>query len=171
MLDVDLRSTVKMEYAKEMKYKRMEVFKMEDIFKEALTGEVLENALNFVKFLNANEIVLAKQHELHYKGERVCYIDTFKDSNTWSVWTEGDYSNECENFPIDKRTKEIAWKHAAKCGNCEGTDCSPGITKIIFGKAFANICNGAHVDMRFENPDAETLEGLKKLLDEKIYYG
>ena len=152
-----------------MKYKRMEVIKMEDIFKEALTGEVLENALNFVKFLNANEIVLAKQHELHYKGERVCYIDTFKDSNTWSVWTEGDYSSECEGFLIDEQTKEIAWKHANKCGGCEGNACKPGANRIIFGKAFSNICNGAHVDMKFDNPDAESIEGLKKLLRMRKY--
>ena len=144
--------------------------KIEDVFKDVLTGEILNSALNFAEFLSANEMVhVPEKHEIRYKDERICYIDMFKDRNTWSVWTEGDYSNECEGFRIDEQTKEIAWKHANKCGHCDGQDCSPGVSKIIFGKEFANICNGAYVDIKFDNPDTEALTGLKKLLEMKKY--
>ena len=130
---------------------------------------MLINALDFAEFLSANEMIYTGQHEIHYKSKRVCYVDTSIERHTWTVWTEGDYSNEYEGFPIDEQTKKIAWNHATRCGNCEGQKCSPGKTKIIFEKEFTNICNGAHVDMRFDNPDAETLEGLKKLLEMRKY--
>ena len=138
--------------------------KIEDIFKEAVAGDALKNALDFAKFLTENEMSHPVQHEIHYKGKRVCYVDTSKERRTWTVWTDGDYSSECEGFPIDAQTKEVAWKHANQCGNCEGTNCSPGKAKI-FGKEFTNICSGAHVDMCFTNPAAGVLEGLKRLLE------
>ena len=143
--------------------------KLEDVFNEVLTGDVLKNALGFAEFLNANEITQVEQHGMHYKGECVCYIDTRSERHLWIVWTAGDYSNEYKDFPIDAQTKEIAWAHANKCGNCEGVDCSPGKTKMIFGRDFTNICNGADVDMCFHNPDAEALECLKKLVAMRKY--
>jgi len=139
--------------------------KLEDVFNEVLNGDVLKNALDFAEFLNANEIIQADQHAMHYKGECVCYVDTRDESHSWLVWTAGDYSNEHEDFPIDKQTKEIAWAHANKCGSCEGVDCKPGKTKIIFGKDFANICSGADVAMCFCNPSDNALECLKKLVE------
>ena len=140
--------------------------KIEDVFNEVLTGDVLKNALDFMEFLSANEIMQIGQYEMQYKDECVCYIDTKSECHSWIVWAAGDYSNEYEDFQIDERTKEIAWAHANKCGYCEGTDCKPGRTKTIFGKEFTNICNGADecVDLYFYNPDAEALDGLKKLV-------
>jgi len=139
--------------------------KIEDIFNETLAGVTLKNALDFVNFLGANEITQTGQHEWHYKGECACYIDTQNDKHSWIVWTEGDYSSEYEFFPIDERTKEIAWENVMKCGNCKDVDCS-GKTKIIFGKEFANVCDADNVRMTFmfANSDAETLECVKKLV-------
>ena len=138
--------------------------KLKDVFIEVLTDDTLQNALDFAEFLNANEIIQTEQHGMHFKGECVCYIDTRNECPAWIIWTAGDYSKEYEDFPIDEKTKEIAWAHANSCGNCEGVDCSPGKTKTIFGKEFKNICSGADVDMCFNNPEAEILECLKKLV-------
>jgi hypothetical protein len=140
--------------------------KIESKLNDALSGGTLENALEFMKFLNANEIIQADQHAMHFKDECVCYIDTRKEHNSWVVWTEGDYSNEHESYPIDKNTKNIAWANVMKCGNCAGVDCSPGKTKTIFEKEFENVCNADNVNMTFmfTNPDAETLECVKKLV-------
>ena len=139
--------------------------KIEDVFNEVLTGDVLKNALDFARFLSANGIIQADEHSMHYMGKCVCYLDTRSKKHSWKVWTEGDYSNEHEGFPIDERTKEIAWANVMKCGNCKGVDCI-GTTKTIFGKEFANICNADNVNMTFEftNPDAEILECVKKLV-------
>ena len=140
--------------------------KFEDVFNAVLTGDAQKNALDFMEFLSANEITQADQHAMHYKGECVCYLDTRKESHSWIVWTEGDFSQEHETFPIDEHTKEIAWANVMKCGNCDGVDCKPGKTKMIFGREFTNICNADNVNMTFmfTNPDTETLECVKKLI-------
>ena len=144
--------------------------KIDDVFNEVLTGNTLENALDFLDFLSANEIIQAGQHEWYYKGKCVCYIDTRKESHSWIVWTEGDYSNEHKDFPIDEQTKEIAWANVMICGNCDDVDCS-GKAKIIFGKEIVNICNAdnVHMTFMFTNPDAETLECVKKLVSMRKY--
>jgi len=140
--------------------------KIEDIFSEILTGETLKDALGFVEFLGANGIIQADQYAMHYKGRCVCYLDTRSNSHSWIVWTEGEYSKEDDAFPIDERTKEIAWANVMKCGNCEGVDCKPGKTKTIFGKDFANICNADNVNMTFmfTNPNADALTSVKNLV-------
>lgn len=140
--------------------------KIGDIFNDALTGYVLKDALDFAEFLSANGIIQADQHAMHYKGKCVCYLDTRNESHSWIVWTEGDYSKEHDTFPIDERTKGVAWENVMKCGNCDGVDCKPGKTKTVFGKEFANICNADNVNMTFmfSNPTAETLECIKKLV-------
>ncbi|MCL2698378.1 MAG: hypothetical protein FWE74_09925 [Oscillospiraceae bacterium] len=139
--------------------------RIEAIFNEVLTGDILKNALNFAEFLCVNDIIQSGQHEWYYKGKCACYIDTRKESRSWIVWTEGDYHSEHEGFPIDERTKEIAWSNVMKCGNCKDTNCS-GKAKIILGKEFANVCNADNVSMTFmfTNPEAETLECVKKLV-------
>ena len=58
--------------------------------------------------------------------------------------------------------KEIAWKHVDICGNCGGCKNPGGNRKTIFGKEFDNICV---TPMRFDNPNAETIECVKKLID------
>jgi len=140
--------------------------KIEEVFKEVLIGGALKNALDFAEFLSANGIIQADEHSMHYKGKCVCYLDTRSERHSWIIWTEGDYSSQHEGFSIDERTKEIAWANVMKCGNCDGVDCKPGKTKVIFGKEFANICNADNVNMtfKFTNPDAETLECVKKLV-------
>ena len=140
--------------------------KIEDVFRGALNGDVLKSALNFTEFLSVNGIIQADRHAMHYMDKCVCYLDTRNEHHSWIVWTEGDYSCENENFPMDERTKEIAWANVMKCGNCDGVDCSPGKTKMIFGKEFANICNADKVNMTFmfTNPGDETLDCVKKLI-------
>ena len=139
--------------------------KIEDVFNEVLIGDTLKNALDFVGFLDENEITQTGQHEWYYKGKCACYIDTRNESHSWIVWTEGDYHSEHESFPIDERTKEISWANVMKCGNCKDVNCS-GKAKVIFGKEFTNVCNadGVRMTFMFTNPDAETLECAKKLV-------
>ena len=152
-------------YNVQEEYAMPEWKRIDEVFKEVLTGDVLKTALEFADFLSVNGITQADQHAMHYRGKCVCYLDTRNESHSWIVWTEGDYSNEHDGFPIDEFTKDIAWANVMKCGNCEGVDCI-GKTKVIFGKEFNNICNANNVNMTFmfTNPDAETLECVKKLI-------
>jgi len=145
----------------------MNIKKIEDAFNAFLIGDTLKNALDFAEFLRANELVYDGEHEIHYKDKLACYIDPPNEiEHRWRVWTVGDYSREYEGFPIDERMKEIAWANVVKCGYCNGVDCAPGKAELIFGKEFANVCNGADsLAMRFANPDAEALERLKRLVE------
>ena len=145
--------------------------RIEDAFNEFLTGDELKNALDFAEFLRANEMIYNGEYEMHYKGECACYIDTPTELHRWwRVWTVGDYSNEYKGVPIDDRTKEIAWSNVVKCGNCDDVNCDPGKTEVIFGKEFANVCNGVdNLAMRFTNPNVEALECAKKMVEIKKY--
>lgn len=145
--------------------------RMEDAFTEFLTSDTLENALAFAEFVRANEMDYDGEYEIHYKNKLACYIDTPKDGwPKWRVWTVGDFSHELEGFPIDDRTKEIAWANVVKCGNCDDVDCDPGKTEVIFGKEFVNVCRGvSNLAMRFVNPDAEALACAKKMVDMTRY--
>ena len=145
--------------------------RIEDVFSEFLIGDTLKNALDFAKFLRANEMIYDGKYEIHYKDKLVCYIDTPNELHRWwRVWTVGDYSNEYEGFLIDEHTKEIAWSNVVKCGNCDDVNCDPGKTEVIFGKEFTNVCNGVdNLAMRFTNPDTEVLECAKKMVDMRKY--
>ena len=141
--------------------------RIEDAFNEFLVGDTLENALDFAKFLKANEMIYDGEYEIHYKGKLACYIDVPNNQHRWwRVWAVGDYSNEYAGFPIDECTKEIAWANVVFCGNCDGVDCDPGKTEVIFGKEFTNVCNGVkNLAMRFTTPDAGALQCAKKMIE------
>ena len=133
---------------------------IEKTISEALKGDAQKNAMDFLVFLNANEMLAGGEHgAVSYKGENVCYlhIDGSDEApGPWTVWLDGDYSGEPEN-----RIIEIAQKNVNICANC-GCDCNPGSRKSIFGKEFDNVCVGAA--MAFNNPCAEILECIKKLI-------
>ena len=137
----------------------------EGFVNDVLSGETLKTALDFMVFLKENEMVAGGEHgEISYKNKCVCYmhLDGVEQApGPWTIWTEGDYSNEHDGFPIDDCIKEIAWAHVNHCAKCGGS-CSPGTNKIIFGKEFTNVCSA---DMAFHNPDIATLECVKKLLE------
>ena len=145
--------------------------RIEDIFNEFFTGDTLKNALDFAKFIKENEMAYNGEYEIHYKDELACYIDTPNDkSNICSVWTVGDYSSECKGFPIDERTKEIAWANVVYCGNCDDVNCDPGKTETVFEKEFVNVCQGVNnLAMKFNNPNVEALECAKKMIAMRKY--
>jgi len=141
--------------------------RIEDFINETLTGDAQKNALEFATFLQENEIATPDGEgywELNYKDKEVCILFINGEADIpgpWTIWSDESEYGELADFSIDEKTKEIAWKFANKCGSC-GQDCSPGKTKTIFGKEFENICGSTFM---FTNPDAETLEGVKKLVE------
>ena len=137
--------------------------RIEDTINNVLSGDTLKNALDFAKYLRANELTV-NGAEISYKGEAVCYIhlDAGQEyPSPWTIWSEGDYSCEHKDVQVDDHIKEIAWKHINTCDDC-GAGCNPGKRKSIFGKEFDNVCNA---DMAFYIPNAETLECVKKIIE------
>jgi len=148
---------------------------IENIINDAFSGDMLNNALNFIAFLRANEVIV-NGAEVSYKGQPLCFMHIDKSTEEpgpWTIWTEGDYTSEHANVPMSKQMKEIAWAHANICTNfiSNGEHCGcgsqPGKRKVIFGKTFDNVCNA---DMAFYIPNAEALECVKKLLLIRKYH-
>ena len=142
---------------------------IEDIMREYLSGDMLANALDFAAYLKANDMSV-KGSEVCYKDNAACYmhfgvaeLGTDEDyPNPWTIWTEGDYSKECANVPIDEQMKEFIWENCVnKCGSCGG-DCSPGKRAVIFGKEFDNVCNAV---INLYKLDGETYNYLKPLIE------
>ena len=137
---------------------------IEVMVNNVLNGESKSNALDFIAFLNTNELIVGENNsEVSYNGENVCYIHidgSDQIPGPWTVWSDDSSVYEQEVASIDKQVKELAWEHANVCENCGG-NCSPGMRKIIFGKTFDNICSSTFM---FTNPDAKTIECLKNLL-------
>jgi len=65
------------------------------------------------------------------------------------------------NFIENENLTELIWKNVKYCEGCLKT-CAPGTDRKILGKMFSNVCVGA---IRFKNPDTETLNGIKKILE------
>ncbi len=138
---------------------------VENTMKSVLGGDTLKNALDFIAYVRENDMIAGGTHgEVSFQGKCVCYMHLDgapQRPGPWTIWTEGDYGEVREDVLIDKHIKEIAWAHVNFCGDCGG-GCSPGTRKTILGKEFDSVCGAS---MAFTNPDAETMECVKKMLD------
>jgi hypothetical protein len=140
----------------------------ENSINKVLKGETLKNAMDFSIFLKENEIVVENINEtlwiIGHKDKNIyIHIDgAIQKPGPWTIWFEGDFSNECEDF--NKNLMEIAWENVNFCGNC-GSDCSPGKNATIFNRQFENVCSSV---LAFTNPDIEALNSVKMLV--KYYF-
>ena len=133
----------------------------EDVLREKLTGKTLENALDYVAYLE--EIGVPGDGGVYYvPGAYLCNIHQV-DETGWHISVEHIDSPLCrveyQGFPVDEKVKEFAWAHMTKCGN-HGCGYNPGRRVTLFGKEFKNTCFAL---LDFSNPDGEDLELLKKL--------
>ncbi|MCL2364162.1 MAG: hypothetical protein FWC71_05815 [Defluviitaleaceae bacterium] len=149
---------------------------IEQEFKAKLTGDNLKHALDFASHWGTDDITAESGDfcgVVKYKGEDVCYIKVggFDDPNLdhWVIWSIHDADiAETPNFAVDERIKEGFWANVNLCGHflSGGEHCGcgqqPGRRKVIFGKAFDNVCNS---DMVFTNPDSDALECAKMMVD------
>jgi len=132
---------------------------LEEKINTLLSGDTQKNALDFAAFLRENKIP-PKFHVITIVGDG----GDFPHIRPWVI-----FFNVCVGTDglAGDDLMEFAWKHAHICDHyiTEGKRCGcgkqPGFKEIIFGKEFENICK---CPMQFINPDAETLEGMKKLL-------
>ncbi|MCL2286213.1 MAG: hypothetical protein FWC32_07595, partial [Firmicutes bacterium] len=142
--------------------------KIEDIIVEFLEGDRQQNALEFVAYLRTNKLnpCYASYNAwwVNYKGKRLISLRVgCKESvryglstGSWHIghWLQGF------NFPdnIDDELKQFIWENTLPCIHCQ--NCAPGHSGSILGKHFESICY-----LRIENPDANGLEHVKKLLE------
>lgn len=138
----------------------------EYIYRE-LSPSMQEIALEFVSYLEDNNMVFIKDNGAYWKdkiyywiqfnGEVVCFIEIkgSNHSNQWTVWSD-DMDTACLE---DNEIKEIAWKHINYCSCCGS--CSGGKSKFIFGKVFDDVCG---CTFRVDNPTIEDLPFLKEMV-------
>jgi len=147
----------------------------EHAIRRRLGADARQNALALAAWLRAGGMRFERCHEgywadkfywlIKYKDEYVCFIAINgaayeTEPEGWIIWSEDSGSTCFEDFPLDERTREIAWSHVDVCGNCGF--CAGGTRKTIFGKEFNNVCR---TPMIFANPDAETLECVKSIVE------
>ncbi|GHV07212.1 hypothetical protein FACS189485_17140 [Spirochaetia bacterium] len=150
--------------------------RIENFIGGVLTGDVQKNALEFVAYLRASEMLFERgkgywEDKLYwlikYKNEYVCFIlingsEEKIEHDDWIIWSDDSGSNWFEDFPIDEHIKEIVWENIDFCANCGSCGNPGGTRKMIFGKEFNNVCI---TTMKFKNPDIEALECMKKMVE------
>jgi len=146
--------------------------RIEEVISDVLRDEARKNALEFIAYLRANNIMIEDSDNYFwhptYRAKGLCTInveinddgaslDTFINDLP-GAWIASANSGEC----VDERTKEIIWANLRPCEITGCGDCSPGISKIILGKEFNNLCGSF---LGIYDPDAETIECMKKIID------
>lgn len=142
---------------------------IEEKINEVLSGDSLKNALDFIKFLRANELQLGANDDGEgwavggIVGDSIGYMlvnGAAQMPGPWTIWF-----NSCDfdgGSPADEDLKEVAWSHASNCGHCheEWKNCGGG-ERRIFGRKFEHLC---HSPLMFTDPDNKILDNVKKLI-------
>ena len=140
---------------------------IEEAITQKLAGEAQNNALDFVAFLRENKLQLGSNGDGEgwavggIVGDSIGFMlvnGAKKIPGPWTIWFNSCDFEDC----ADDALKETAWAHASPCGKCNKgwKDCGGG-DRTIFGKEFERLC---HSPLMFTNPDAQTLEHVKKLI-------
>ena len=149
---------------------------IEEKIKVILSGDAQKNALDFAAFLRGNGIwVNYNPDESENKpiwngavggivGNSIGYMSINGDEGGIGPWTF--WFNSCDfdgSDSADDEFKNAIWSFASPCGKChDGWEKCMGVGKrTILGKEFENQC---HSPLMFCNPDAKTLENMKKFL-------
>lgn len=149
----------------------MQELTIEDYIYKELSSEEQKVAIEFVRFLKENHLDFYKDNCEYWKekiyywvksGEEcICFIsikNPDEKSNHWTVWSADMGSEWLEDTMVDDEIKEFAWKYVDHCGHCGS--CGGGRHKVIFGKAFDDVCG---CTFRIDNPKQEDLKFLKTM--------
>ena len=133
---------------------------IEEQIKNKLSGDMQKNALDFIAYMKAAGMTTHDTYStaFEYNGKWVCILIIGK--NNWTIY-DNPLTKHYDDFPVDESMKEFVCAHVRKCTKC-GCDSSPGINKLIFGRAFENVCTS---EVGFRNPDVETLQKVRQMID------
>lgn len=148
---------------------------LEDMIHKCLDGEIKQAVTEFLEFCKVNKISCpwgaTNLWHLKTKGKRIGDIRLGGipvgrinyEKNTWYVYVYNDVNSSIyREFIHNENLTEIIWKNVKKCEGCL-TSCAPGQTTTILDKDFNNVC--ICYKIRFKNPDTESQECMKKLLE------
>ncbi len=140
---------------------------IEDEVKNSGLSENLQiHTLNFFAFLKDNDFSIEAEDDGN--GWKIIYMnECIGHMNFFNV---GIWIDTCDfggSDSADDDLKETTWAHVRICEHfsSDGKQCGcgkqPGFNRIIFGKKYNNLCFAL---LEFMNPDAKTLENIKKLM-------
>jgi len=142
--------------------------KIEDDLSNALSGDKLKNALDFIAYMKESGMTAHAEHTgaFEYNGEWVCIVCVIPIDGVpgWTIF-DNPLTSKFDDFPVDESLKEFAWAHVnicTSCGGSSGCGSQPGRRKVIFGKEFENVCTS---DVAFWSPDADALGKIKRMID------
>ena len=137
-----------------------------------LSSEEQKVALKFLTYLESKDLTFYKDicdywkdkiyYWVKYNEECVCFIsikDPDEPKNSWTIWSDDIKSEWLQNYDVDDKIKELAWKYIDHCGHCGS--CGGGQRKVVFGREFKAVCG---CTFRVDNPNEEDLEFLKKIV-------
>jgi len=151
---------------------------IENCIIEILSKDIQNFALDFIAYFRTNEMIFKRgkgywedkfYFMVKYQNEFICFIligDSENRGIPWIIWSDSSDSSDSqwyENTSLDERIKEIAFQNIDFCGKCSpNSSCYGGTHKMIFGKEFDNVCV---TTFRFDNPNVESLECVKKMVE------
>jgi len=176
---------------------------IEGVIPDHLDGEMKVIALDFIAHMRANKMnpawTLTNQWKVLCKGKNLCRISLDK---WWSPhkedtrWVVTAYLQNLESYAeteVNEGLQNLLWGNVFYCVHkpeesfppqelrnhafilpCNLWNCAPGKSKTVCGKELTNICrNGNRQYFWFRNPNAEVIEGIKRLLEleRKARYG
>ena len=141
----------------------------EDAVRRRLNGDAQKIALDFAVFMRENVFLSVKDVEwsMKYNGHNfgcftIAKMTGAEKDELW-IWFGLDCDfDSCG--PADDALKEAAWAHVAICPQrnyCSGFCKASQNQWKIFGKEYKSAC---HAPLAFCNPDAKTMEYVKKLM-------
>ena len=146
---------------------------IEDVINNVLKDDVQGNILDLLTHIRKNDEngnyfinINDENDESGWSVKNLGFIvitgsDDFP--GPWTMWLDVDNIGEYSEFTVDEHIKEFAWSNVSPCGSCGG-ECSPGKSTKVFGKGFDNTCQA---NLMFINPDANTVNNMKKIIDIK----
>ena len=116
---------------------------------ENLSDEEKQAALSFIEYLKKCRLSFHRDTGAYWKDKIyfwimqnetcICFIaikDPDDPQHSWTIWS--DDSTAYENAHFSEEIKQIGWAHVNHCSHCGS--CNGGKEKIIFGKAFRQVC-------------------------------
>ena len=140
---------------------------IEEKLKNSLSGDNLENALDFMAHMTKIGMTPKMEHHptFYYKDEWICLFDAIDDNLMICSWPGTLDVTESANYLVDENVKAFAQGFVKKCFHCGGCgdSGSPGpMVRNIFGQAYDNVCCNI---FHFWNPDGKQLENGKILME------
>jgi len=132
----------------------------------SMNTEAKQVAYAFLDYCNAKNITYkwssTNRWNLNIKGKSIGYIGIGarkRDDNSWNILMNEKELVQYQDFIERESLLEIIHNNIGYCIKCHG-NCTPKSATIL-GKIFNNVCSG----LCFKNPDVDTLENIKKILD------